>query len=189
MPECSKRYLDLVKTRTGLTPTEPWRSKLGVSMPSPVEYEEWHNLATELTEAAYRHFTVLGDIETRKSDGKHHPKWNEIVGDMNDLRAAEDSLPSFLGALWSADASWLGDTERAIRVATQAACLMERVDLAIESYDAEVPWSGVTPKADDEPDKPSSTFSFFSDIWGLAIGAGVMYGAYLLIQAGGKDDE
>ena len=185
MAECSKPYLEIVKTRTGLTPENPWRSKLGISMPSPIEYEEWHALALELTEAMYRHFVVLGDIETRKGT---FPKWNEFVEESNSVRAAASDLPSAWGTLLQPDFSWIPDVERAISVATRAACLMEKIDAALIEYGSELPWSGVTPKGDDEPSQPSSSFSLFSDLWGIALGAGLLYGVFWLIQTSNKGD-
>lgn len=147
MPKCSKKYMALVVTRTGLTPEKPWTSILGINLPSVFEYEEWQLLAEELANEAWRHYVVLGDTETRASGGGHYPHWNRLREEANTMWAQFEELPK--GPLVSFDItsiSFKDDVEAAIKASVDAVCFMEKVDSAIVEYGVPVPEAGVTPK-------------------------------------------
>lgn len=186
MAKCSKKYLDLVRTRTGLTPEKPWTSILGINLPSMFEYEEWKSLAEELTEAAHRQFVYLGDLEARTSDGTHHPHWNRLLGESQIVQQQTEALPSaLLSAFDPTEMSWKEDVEQAITASVDAACLLEKVDEAIDSYGVPVPSPGVTPKAPaQKPDRDGIGVLGMIGVLALA-GAGV----YGVIRYTRKEDK
>lgn len=139
---CSKEYMDRVRTISGLNPEHPWTrlEVLGMSLgsgPSPLECDEWQDLAKKLTNQMYDNFYMLGRIEDTKGE---YPKWNEIVDEARELwTAAQGSSGCFVGAIFSTEHATVIDANKqqiddAIEISKRAVCLTERIDNAILAY-------------------------------------------------------
>jgi hypothetical protein len=176
--------MDLVVTQSGLTPEKPWRSLLGISTPSPLEYDEWKVKADDLVSAARKQFYYLGDVESRTSKGTHHPHWNALIDEFNEIQARAEELPGLIGLLFDPTDPGLShknEVNDAVAVAVDAACFIEKVDLAIDAYGIEVPKPGVTPTAPAlPPDKEGIGVLGF--IGALTIAGGVLYGVVKYTQ-------
>jgi len=181
MAICSPEYLALVVTRSGHTPKEPFDSVLGMEIPPTLGvYGEWKDLAVELAEEMHNHLVALGDVETAKGT---YPKWNSFVEESNRIRAEADDLGSqfteFFKELADGEFVLTGPIERAIRVSTEAVCLMEQIDEAIADYGETPPGiAAFHEKKETKKDKPS--LGFLGTVGILAITAGVAGGIYYL---------
>ncbi len=137
---CGTRYRHLVVTVTGQTLADPYGW-----IPTSGDYEEWVALAEELSNTAVQHFDELGRIECQRTGGTNcgnpdaaeggaYPKWNALVDSKNALVQRVDDLPS---AWTTLDVN--GGITRTRAVISDALCLLDRADQALEYYKAPIP--------------------------------------------------
>lgn len=162
---CGDRYLHLLVTAKGYTPENPWGAVLIIS-----DYGEWHDLAGKMVSAVNVHMATLQAVEAR--EGLPLPEFNRLSAEWSALLSHYDALPSFLLVVSESK------TQRAKEVAIEAACVLEQIDAAIESYGEKppvVPGPGRAPKA--PPEK-----TFWNVAGDFALVAGLVLGGYLLFK-------
>lgn len=190
MAECSKEYLALVKTVSGLTPDNPYavQSFLGVKfdVPNPGAYSEWRQLARVMATKMYDHFVALGEVETtrvQKGEQTGFPQWNAHVDEVNRIYNEAHALPDSFEAI--ADTKWWSDhIAEAEQVAIEAACEMERLDYAMLDYHVAPPGLPTIPGA--KPPSPGMGFLDTAMVVGVVgvVGVAVFYA----IRASRKSD-
>lgn len=153
---CSKPYMDLVKTASGLTPDKPWRPLFGhFDLASTFEVLEWRDLAIKLRDDAFRRLYELGDVETavldkRKVGEANYPSYEAMRAVYEPLNAKLNELREGIDPFDSSTLRDALDTEKWFRgskdfisdlatLSTDIACLLEQIDSEIKKY-------GVTPR-------------------------------------------
>lgn len=193
---CSKPYLDLVKTASGLTPDHPWEPLFGmVDVAGTGEVLEWRDLAIKLRDDAYRRLYELGDIETglidqRKPGEALYPSYQAMREVYEPLNAKLNELRQAIDPLDLRDAldpeKWFRGAKDFISdlssLSVEIACEMETIDAEIKKY-------GITPRGlpkivSGGPGKTDTGSSSGMGILGtaavLAAGIGAVYLAIVL---------
>ena len=133
---CGDTYAYLLVTEDGKTPDDPWDWYAG-----PSDYDQWYDVAHVVGREVFRRWNWLLSIEDKLSKldappvDEPYPERDELLTLLQAFATKLEALPhALLEPLEDLDWSWEPGIKKAIQVARDGTCVLERLDAATAYY-------------------------------------------------------
>lgn len=146
MSVCGERYKYLAVTISGYNFDNPH----GLYVFPFADYLEWKAVAEKVVGLVNKHLASLQAVELVKNPAT--PEFLKLTAERTLLVKHFEDLPAIISFSTDSQYEWI---DAAMAVVSEALCLLEQTDVAIESYGEKAPEvPGLGPKPEDKPRLP-----------------------------------